>query len=174
MCISVDGPRDLVAAVSFAAATCSSRGPALTIFCVWSVLMSWQMSVSMTGGANRSHNRRCVSALAALNLTTSSAGTSPAGSLRQRQVRLDLVAVAAGHLSALSPTWLGEVGDDAVGAALGDAQAGRDVARPRAGVVCDAHQQPGVAGQETPVRHDLTILSFILVIYCLFLIASIG
>jgi hypothetical protein len=26
-----------------------------------------------------------------------------------------------------------------------------------AGVVCDAHQYPGVAGQEIPVRHNQTI-----------------
>ena len=44
----------------------------------------------------------------------------------------------------------GQVGDDAVGAALGDAQAGGDVAQARARVVCDAHQHPGVASQETP------------------------
>jgi hypothetical protein len=31
------------------------------------------------------------------------------------------------------------------------------MSQPRAGVVCDAHQHPGVAGQETPVRHDQTV-----------------
>jgi hypothetical protein len=48
-----------------------------------------------------------------------------AGSLRQRQVRLDLVAVAAAVLLPDQVAGLGEIGDDAVGAALGDAQAGR-------------------------------------------------
>ena len=37
-------------------------GAALTIFCVWPVLMSWQVTASMTGAANRSHSRRWVSA----------------------------------------------------------------------------------------------------------------
>ena len=45
----------------------------------------------------------------------------------QRQVRLDLVAVAAAVLLLDHVAGLGQVGDDAVGAALGDAQAGRDV-----------------------------------------------
>lgn len=48
---------------------------------------------------------------------------------------------------------LGKVGDDAVGAAFGDAQAGHHVAPPRARVMRDARQHPGVAGREGPVRH---------------------
>jgi hypothetical protein len=39
----------------------------------------------------------------------------------------------------------------------GDIQAGGDVAQARARVVGDAYQHPGVAGQETPVRHDQTV-----------------
>jgi hypothetical protein len=35
-----------------------------------------------------------------------------------------------------------------VGAALGDAQAGRDVTQPRVRVVAEAQQDPGVVGQE--------------------------
>ena len=68
----------------------------------------------------------------------------PASGLREREVRLDLVAVAAAVLLPDQVAGLGEIGDDAVGAALGDAQAGRDVAQARAGVVCDAQQHPGV------------------------------
>jgi hypothetical protein len=41
------------------------------------------------------------------------------------------VAVAAAVLLLDDVAGLGQVGDDAVGAALGDAQAGRDVAQPR-------------------------------------------
>ena len=63
--------------------------------------------------------------------------------------RVGLVAVfLLHHIAGFS-----EVGDDAVGAALGDAHAGRDVARSRARVVGDAQQHPGVAGQETLARH---------------------
>jgi len=68
-------------------------------------------------------------------------------------VGLDPVAVAPAVLLPDQVAGLGEVGDGAVGAALGDAQAGRDVAQPRARVVRDAQQHPGVGGQETPARH---------------------
>jgi hypothetical protein len=75
------------------------------------------------------------------------------GGLGQREVRLDLEAVAAAVFLLDHVSGCGQVGDDAVRAALGDAQAGRDVAQPRAGVAGDAQQHPGVAGQETPARH---------------------
>jgi len=68
-------------------------------------------------------------------------------------VRLDLVAVAAAVFLLHHVAGLGEVGDDAVGGALGDVQARRDIAQPRARVVRDAQQHPGVGSQETPVRH---------------------
>jgi hypothetical protein len=71
----------------------------------------------------------------------------------QRQVRLDLVAVAAAVLVLDDVPGLGEIGDDAVGGALGDARPGRDVAQPHALVVGNAQQHPGVIGQEAPVRH---------------------
>src|SRR5213078_5120817 len=48
----------------------------------------------------------------------------------QREVGLDLVAVAAAILALGHVAGLGEVGDDGVGAALGDAQVGGDVAQP--------------------------------------------
>ncbi len=65
------------------------------------------------------------------------AGNPGAGS-GQRQVSLDLVAVAAvillpDRVAGLGEVGLGEVGDGAVGAALGDAQAGRDVTQPAPG-----------------------------------------
>jgi len=37
-------------------------GAALTIFGMWPVVMSWQVTVPMTGAANRSHIRRWVCA----------------------------------------------------------------------------------------------------------------
>ena len=37
-------------------------GAALTIFCVCRILMSWQVTVPMTGAANRSHSLRWVCA----------------------------------------------------------------------------------------------------------------
>jgi hypothetical protein len=33
-------------------------GAALTIFCAWPTVMSWQVTVPMTGAANRWHSRR--------------------------------------------------------------------------------------------------------------------
>ena len=66
---------------------------------------------------------------------------------------LDLVAVAAAVLVLDDVLGPGEIGDDALGGALGDARPGGDVAQPHARVVRDAQQHPGVAGQEAPVRH---------------------
>ena len=88
-----------------------------------------------------------------------------AGGFRQREVRLDLVAVAAAVFLLDDVSGCGQVGDDAEGAALGDAYAGRDVAQPRARVVCDAQQHPGVVGQEAPARPIETSTQF-LEIHC--------
>jgi hypothetical protein len=55
-------------------------------------------------------------------------GWLPGAWLGYRQVSLDLVTVAASVLLRDHVAGLGQVGDDAVGAALGNAQAGRDVA----------------------------------------------
>jgi hypothetical protein len=67
-------------------------------------------------------------------------------------VGLDPVAVAAAVFVLDDVSGLGEVGEDAVGGALGDACSGRDVAQPYARVVGDAQQDPGVVGEEAPVR----------------------
>ena len=80
-------------------------------------------------------------------------GGFPGAGLGQRQVSLDLVAVAAAVLMRDHIAGLRQVGDDAVGAALGDAQGGRDVAQPCARVAGDVQQDPGVVGQEAPFRH---------------------
>ena len=53
-----------------------------------------------------------------------------AGGFGQREVRLDLAAVAAAVFLLRHAAGCGQVGDDAVGAALGAARAGRDVAEP--------------------------------------------
>jgi hypothetical protein len=76
-----------------------------------------------------------------------------AGGFGQREVGLDLVAVAAAVFVLEDVAGCGQVGDDAVGAAFGDAQAGRDVAQPRPRVVGQAQQHAGVVGQETPALH---------------------
>jgi hypothetical protein len=64
-----------------------------------------------------------------------------------------LVSVAAAVFLLRRVAGRGQVGDDAAGAALGAARAGRDVAEPHARVAGDAQQHPGVAGQDTPARH---------------------
>ena len=69
----------------------------------------------------------------------------------------DLVAVAAAVFVLGDVFGLDEIGDDAVGGALGDARPGRDVAQPHARVVGDAQQHPGVVGQATPVGHACTV-----------------
>jgi hypothetical protein len=80
-------------------------------------------------------------------------GAFPAGGVWQREVRLDVVAVAAAVLLLDHVAGLDQVGDDAEGAALGNVQAGRDVAQAHPGVMSDAQQNPGVVGQERPARH---------------------
>ena len=72
------------------------------------------------------------------------------GGFGQREVRLDLVAVAAAVFVLDDVPGVGQVGDDAVRAAFGDSQAGGDVPQPGAGVLGDAEQDPGVIGQEVP------------------------
>jgi hypothetical protein len=59
-------------------------------------------------------------------------GGFPGGGVRAAGSGLDLVAVAAAVFLLDHVAGCGQAGDDAVGAALGDVQAGRDVARPRA------------------------------------------
>jgi hypothetical protein len=78
----------------------------------------------------------------------------------QQEVRLDLVAVAAAVLPLDHVAGVSQVGDDAHRAAFGDAQAGRDVAQAHPRVVNDAQQDPGVAGQESPVRHPQSVNGF--------------
>ena len=63
--------------------------------------------------------------------------------LWQWEVRLDPVAVAAAVFLLDDVPGCGQVGDDAVGATVGDAHAGRDVKQPHARVVGDAQQTPG-------------------------------
>ena len=46
---------------------------------------------------------------------------------------------------------VGQVRDDAVGAALGDPQRGGDVAWAHPGVVGDAQQGPSMVGEEAPL-----------------------
>jgi hypothetical protein len=78
-------------------------------------------------------------------------GGMPTGWLGRREMGLDLVAVAAAVLMLGHVAGAGQVGDDGVGAALGDTQRGSDVAQPDAGVAGDGQQDPGVVGQRYPV-----------------------
>jgi hypothetical protein len=79
------------------------------------------------------------------------------GRVAQREVLLDLVAVTAAVLVLDDVPGVGEVGHDAVGAALGDVQAAGDFAQPGARVAGEAQQDPGVVGQETPALHPENI-----------------
>jgi hypothetical protein len=82
------------------------------------------------------------------------------GGFGQREVRLDLVSVAAAVFVLDHVAGCGQVGEDAVGAALGDVQAGCDVAQPRVRVASDAQRHPGVAAQEAPSRHPENVFIF--------------
>src|SRR6202453_5244243 len=71
----------------------------------------------------------------------------------QREMGLDVVAVAAAVFLLDDVAGPGQVGDDAEGAAFADVQGGRDVAQAYARVMSDAEENPGVRGQEGPARH---------------------
>src|SRR5579859_506132 len=88
-------------------------------------------------------------------------GGSLAGATGQWQVRLDVVAVAAAVLLLDDIAGRGQVVDDAVRTALGNAQAGCDVTQAHPRVVCDAQQHPGVVGQETPALHPESLSQFL-------------
>ena len=70
-------------------------------------------------------------------------GRFPADRIWQREVRLDLVAVAAAVFVLDDVPSVDQVGDDAVRAAFGDSQAGGDVPQPGTRVLGDAEQDPG-------------------------------
>jgi len=80
-------------------------------------------------------------------------------------VRLNLIAVAAAVFLLDHVPGLGQVGDDAVRAALGDPQVGGDVPQPRAWILGDAQQDAGVVGQEAPALHFVNVPQF-LETYC--------
>jgi hypothetical protein len=84
----------------------------------------------------------------------------------ERQGGLDPVAVAAAIFVLDDVPGPDEIGDDAVGGALGDARPGRDVAQPHARVVGDAQQHPGVVGQELQSATPASYRSLFPEIYC--------
>ena len=80
-------------------------------------------------------------------------GAFPGGGLWQREVGLDVVAVAAAVLLLDHVAGLDQVRDDAERAAFGDVQAGRDVAQAHPRVMRDQQQNPRMVRQEGPARH---------------------
>jgi hypothetical protein len=74
---------------------------------------------------------------------------------REREVRLDLVAIPPAVFRLYEVARFGQVGHDSVGSALGNAEACRDVANAHIGVVGNAEQRSSMVGEEIPSRHDL-------------------
>ncbi|MEA2214307.1 MAG: hypothetical protein QOF83_4255 [Solirubrobacteraceae bacterium] len=72
----------------------------------------------------------------------------------QRQVVLDVVAVAVAVLVLDDIAGVREVRDDAKSGALGDSKGRADVAEAYAGVVGDAEEGTSMVGQKAPLRHD--------------------
>ena len=70
---------------------------------------------------------------------------------------LDAVAVAATLFVFDHIAGADKVGDHVVGAALGDADHGGDVAQPHPRVMGDAQQCPGMVGEQAPTSHAHTI-----------------
>jgi hypothetical protein len=70
--------------------------------------------------------------------------------MTQRQVGEHLVVVAPALALAPHVALFDQLGEDLVGAALGDADRVGDVAQAHPGVVCDAEENVGVVGEEVP------------------------
>jgi hypothetical protein len=113
---------------------------------------------SASGGAS---TRDCLAATSSVarNLVTTEElehltdGAFLTRRFRQRQVVLDLVAIAApvallDHIARVS-----EVGDHPEGRALGDPKRRPDVAETNPRIASDAQQHPGMIRQETPLGH---------------------
>ena len=81
--------------------------------------------------------------------------------LRKRLVRHDRVAVAAVIVVLADVAGRCEVGHDAVGASLGDAQAGRDVMQSHPRVVREIQQHTAVVTQEAPAPMPETLSRFL-------------
>ncbi len=113
---------------------------------------------------NADHKSRAQNHLPRLRAHPGRSTCHPPGPPRRPRPQ-PLVAVAAAVFLLRRVAGCGQVGDDAVGAALGAARAGRDVAEPHARVAGDAQQHPGVAGPDTPARHPEEWSRF-LEIYC--------
>lgn len=71
----------------------------------------------------------------------------------QWEIAADVVAVAPAFLFFDDIAGVGELGDDAERAALGDAERGGDVAEAHARIVRDADERSGVVGEEAPLGH---------------------
>ena len=100
-------------------------------------------------------------------------GRLPGAWLGYRQVSLDLVPVAATVPLRDHVAGVGQVGNDAVGAALGDAQAGRDVPQSCARVVAMCSRTRAWLVRKPHSAMPLSVQLF-LEKYCLFQIAAIG
>jgi hypothetical protein len=75
------------------------------------------------------------------------------GELRQWQLLLNLIAIAA-TLSLLNDVArVGQIGDNGIGVSLRYAKVGGDVTEAYFGIAGDAQQSPPVVGEEAPVGH---------------------
>lgn len=70
---------------------------------------------------------------------------------------MDAIAVTTPVLVLDDVAGFDQVGDDAEGAAFGDVDHGGDVTQAHAGVVRDADEDPGMVGEEAPLRHDTSV-----------------
>ena len=80
----------------------------------------------------------------------------------QGEVVLDAVAIATAVLVFNDVAGFGQVGDDAEGGALGDAERSGDVAQANPRIMRDADQGAGMVGEEAPLGHGTSIDRFFL------------
>ncbi len=77
----------------------------------------------------------------------------PADGFRERQLRLDPIAVATPVLVLHDVARIDQVGDDPVGASLGDIDRCGEVPQPYPWIPGDADQDSGMVGEEAPISH---------------------
>jgi hypothetical protein len=73
---------------------------------------------------------------------------------------LDVVAITATIAFFHDVLGVGEVGDDAVGAAFCDAELAGDVPQACVGIMSDAQHHSGVVCEEAPFRHEAYYITY--------------
>jgi hypothetical protein len=77
--------------------------------------------------------------------------------MAKRQVSFDLVMVAAADTDGCDISFAAQIGEDALGGALSDADVGGDVLQADIRVARDAEEYVGMVGEEGPLLHSASM-----------------